>query len=214
MELNSKNIYNNLIILWQAERNSENICRLNDHDFELLIQFQKQIHSNNTQMSNSEKDTENIHAEIISELKNQSSAMIDYFINDLLNIRQNKIIKYCKNLEIIDSDHLTTLEHDFYDKFMAAYRGYNKMRNMYNVSANVCDSEPIVEENIPFCQNDDFRADRENIEYVLVRIIDQIPSLVGFDFNTYGPFKKEDVAKIPKINAIILEKENLIEIIG
>jgi DNA replication initiation complex subunit (GINS family) len=159
-------------------------------------------------------NNEIITAEIIEELNSQSSAMVDYYISDLLNMRQTKIMSYCKNLEIIDADYLTSIELDFYNKVMAAFKGYGKMRNIYNVAADTCASESTVDDNIPFCQSDEFQADSNDIEYVLVRILDEIDPLVGFDYNTYGPFKKEDVAKIPKINAIILEKENLAEIIG
>ncbi|MFX0203405.1 MAG: hypothetical protein ACFFCW_45465 [Candidatus Hodarchaeota archaeon] len=41
-------------------------------------------------------------------------------------------------------------------------------------------------------------------KFTLVRILENLPAIIGTDLATYGPFKKEDVALIPYDNAQIL----------
>jgi len=46
------------------------------------------------------------------------------------------------------------------------------------------------------------------ISYIKVKILEELPEIVGADFDTYGPFKKGDIVKIPDKNAdIFIEKE-------
>ncbi len=42
---------------------------------------------------------------------------------------------------------------------------------------------------------------------MLVRLLSDVPEIVGVDLKTYGPFKAEDVAYIPTENAIALIKQ-------
>jgi len=46
-------------------------------------------------------------------------------------------------------------------------------------------------------------------ELVLVRFLQDVPPIVGVDLKTYGPFRKEDVANLPKENAEALIKQGL-----
>jgi DNA replication factor GINS len=44
---------------------------------------------------------------------------------------------------------------------------------------------------------------------MVVRLLNEIPEIVGADMKTYGPFKPEDVATVPKENAKTLIKQGL-----
>jgi DNA replication factor GINS len=44
---------------------------------------------------------------------------------------------------------------------------------------------------------------------MVVRILQEIPEIVGADMKTYGPFKPEDVATVPKENAKTLIKQGV-----
>ena len=44
----------------------------------------------------------------------------------------------------------------------------------------------------------------------LVRFLKESPAIVGVDLKSYGPFKPEDVAYIPKENAEVLEKRGVV----
>lgn len=43
-------------------------------------------------------------------------------------------------------------------------------------------------------------------EFVIVRLLVDLPEIVGADLQTYGPFKAEDVATLPRENAAALIK--------
>jgi hypothetical protein len=47
------------------------------------------------------------------------------------------------------------------------------------------------------------------IEYVKVRFLKEIPAIVGADMKTYGPFKKGEIAELPKPNAEALIKQEV-----
>ena len=212
MELNNLNIFNKLKLIWQAELNSEKLNRLNNEDFEILIKFQKHIHG---QENSIPTDNENINSfdNLIEEIRTSSVSLVDFYLNDLLDLRQEKILKSCKNLKIIEEEFLTKIELDFYNNVLLAFKGYKKMRNMYSVIADACLPEPKKKQSQVFCQNPEFLKKGAETEYSMIRVLKELPSIVGFDTINYGPFNKEDIAKIPKINAIILEKENSVELI-
>jgi DNA replication factor GINS len=46
---------------------------------------------------------------------------------------------------------------------------------------------------------------------IALRLVKDVPAIVGADLKTYGPFKTEDVASVPVENARILVKQNLAE---
>jgi len=47
------------------------------------------------------------------------------------------------------------------------------------------------------------------IEYVEIRFLKDVPSIVGADMKVYGPFKEGDIAKLPKPNADIFVKQGM-----
>lgn len=46
---------------------------------------------------------------------------------------------------------------------------------------------------------------------ITLRLVKEVPAIVGADMKTYGPFKTEDVASLPAENAKILIKQGLAE---
>jgi DNA replication initiation complex subunit (GINS family) len=48
---------------------------------------------------------------------------------------------------------------------------------------------------------------------VTLRFTKQVPSIIGADMKTYGPFMVEDVASVPVENAKILVKQHLAELV-
>ncbi len=54
---------------------------------------------------------------------------------------------------------------------------------------------------------------KEEVEYIVVKALEDIPEIVGIDGVTYGPFKKNDIALLPKENAKALRNKKLVEII-
>ncbi len=55
---------------------------------------------------------------------------------------------------------------------------------------------------------------KEDNNKITVRILKDLPEIVGIDGKIYGPFKKEDVVNLPKENAEALIKRGVAEEIG
>ncbi|MHA1728428.1 MAG: DNA replication complex subunit Gins51 [Promethearchaeota archaeon] len=226
-----EDVFEKLVMLWQTERNSEKkISELSDKDLEMFLEFQKKIHKqysnsqklsgnnefgNDPTLENTKLNADNKTADlIIQDLRINSIKIVDYYINDLLDIRQKKIINICKHLEIIEKEELlTSIEHDFYRTIMSAFKGYKKMRNIYRVIADTSQIKPEYEKTTDIQQKNVLISKSIKVKYSFIRVLNKIPSLVGSDFLVYGPFKKEDIAEIPRLNALIMEKEKLVEII-
>ncbi len=57
-------------------------------------------------------------------------------------------------------------------------------------------------------ENNQLLKKNQNEEYIVIRFTKNIPALVGKDLKIYGPFQKEDIARLPIQNASILIEEN------
>lgn len=51
----------------------------------------------------------------------------------------------------------------------------------------------------------------QNHQAEVLRFIKDVPAVIGADMKTYGPFRAEDVASLPKANSTILIKQGLAE---
>ena len=211
-----KIIYEKLTVAWQYECNSKSICKLTDPELTSFMNCLKEVHKQTNELS--PKSSTEIEKRIINKIRVNAGKNADFLLNDLLDLRQEKIIDSCRKLDIIDFDLLTSAEKEFYNKIMPSFKGYRKMRNMYSVLSDSCSSETQTDNAPNYCITNEFEIDHnkpaKEVEYILMRTLDSIPALVGYDSVVYGPFKKEEMGVIPKINASILAKERLIEIIS
>ena len=137
---------------------------------------------------------------------------MDYIIEDLLAIRKEKIVELCKNLEIIEQKDLTLSEQQFYQNISSAFKGYNKNQQYHNALAESCPEEDISKPLEVPC-DPVLEPTVAKIEYCDVRVLKFAEALVGPDFVTYGPFNKEDLVRLPKRSARIMEKEKIVEIL-
>ena len=56
--------------------------------------------------------------------------------------------------------------------------------------------------------NNQLLNNNQDEKYIVIRFTKNIPALVGKDLKIYGPFQKEDIARLPIQNASILIEEN------
>ncbi len=56
-------------------------------------------------------------------------------------------------------------------------------------------------------------AEEYKTEYITIRIKEDLPEITGIDLNRYGPFKKGDIVKLPKDNALALVNDNLADFV-
>ena len=112
--------------------------------------------------------------------------MIKYLYNDLLKIRRQKIEMAIQSGTPVNEKLLLDFEIEY-------CKSLGSMTYKYDTS-KVIFSE--------------IHADREiSSNYVAIRLIEDAADFVGIDLRTYGPFKKEDIAFLPKEHAEIMIAE-------
>jgi len=202
-------IYEELLFNWEVECTSVQIMPLPEEKLKKFISFQKEIHQleHHAPPTDATEETRSI----MWELKRQSSKNVDYILNDLLAIRQEKIIELCKNIDVIDQSLLTLSEQDFSRNLLSAFKGYQKTKQYHNAIAESCIEDEKNEDSDEVCGPESVAS--EKLEYCDIRILKDAPSLVGADFVIYGPFQKEDIVRLPKKSAQIMEKERIVEIL-
>ncbi|MFX1478923.1 MAG: hypothetical protein ACFFCI_12400 [Promethearchaeota archaeon] len=211
--MNIKSDYEKLYQHWLKEFQNTELTDLNQHLFE---EYKKIVNFVNDHQEN---QGDILRFQIFEAYKNN----FNYLFTDLTEIREKKIINSALSLMDIDLSKVTETEKLLYQNLISSLKGYRKVKALSDYegeqiikSEEITKSEPVsenIESNtpevsvskkeskIPSILND---REQEKIEYILLRFVEDTPSLVGIDLINYGPFKKEDIAFIPSQNANIL----------
>ena len=206
-----KTLYEELLLNWESECISDTLIPLSEAKLKKYLNFQKEIHQLEHIAPPSDASEEDI--TIIYEMKKDSSKNVDYVINDLLAVRQEKIMQICKRLEVIEPEILTLSEQQFYRSISSAFKGYQKTKQYHNAIAESCVEEEGIDSVEEPCEDIKDSAVQKKIEFCDVRVLKEHPPLIGPNFVVYGPFHKEDIVWMPKKSAKIMEKEKIIEIL-
>ena len=117
-------------------------------------------------------------------------------LNLLISLRLKKIVKLLlEEKGEIDLSLLTLEEKSFYDQLSQGFR-FSKKLAKDSIEGKTLKSTY------------DFKAKRVG---VVLRVLSDIPALVGSDMKTYGPFKVEDVIAIPLQNIEKLVKHGYVK---
>ena len=124
---------------------------------------------------------------------------LNYVLKDLIEIRTKKISNAVienKKIEV----NLAQEEYAFYSNFQKLHKFY--VRSLERPS------EALIFQEFTFYEPEDEISEETsskedtNIEYIIVRFSKDVKNeIVGVDGSIYGPFKKEDICKLPKENA-------------
>ena len=154
---------------------------------------------------------------------------INYLFNDLLKIRERKIINCALALKEIDLNDVVESEKLLYQNLISSIKGYKKVKagEIYGEIDNSEDLRPLearsdqkisvenvtssIKEDLSVISEKSTLKNKEEIEYIVVRFLEETPPLVGIDLLNYGPFEKEDIVCLPYQNAIILINEKFAE---
>ncbi|MFW9865208.1 MAG: hypothetical protein ACFFEN_03845 [Candidatus Thorarchaeota archaeon] len=211
--MNIKRDYEKLYQHWLKEFQNTELTDLNQHLFE---EYKKIINFVNDHREN---QGDILRFQIFEAYKNN----FNYLFADITEIREKKIINSALTLMDIDLSKVTEAEKLLYQNLISSIKGYRKVKALsdyeeeYRIKSEEITKSETVSENIesdtkevsvstkiskiPSILNN---QEQEEIEYILLRFIEDTPSLVGIDLINYGPFKKEDIAFIPSQNASIL----------
>jgi len=114
---------------------------------------------------------------------------VEKMIDDLFRLRMRKIISAESSGKEVEVEKLTTEERGFLPELKRVLLEYQE--NLKSILRG-----QVAEVKV---------KPKARSGFEVIRILEQIPAIIGIDMKTYGPFKPEDVAALPTENA-----ENLI----
>ncbi|NVM43735.1 MAG: hypothetical protein HWN79_02370 [Candidatus Lokiarchaeota archaeon] len=159
-----------------------------------------------------------------------------YLLNDLLKIREVKLLNAALALQEIDYNNLIEAEKLFYQNLVSTIKGFKKLKRLtlYEEDKpieldNVLEVEEIpvhpspaivptkkeleITEVEPAQKKSEITQSEQVVQYdyILIRFNNPSPPLVGIDGINYGPFQANDIANMPHKNAKILIYEKIAE---
>ncbi|NOZ76663.1 MAG: hypothetical protein GXO65_03100 [Euryarchaeota archaeon] len=124
---------------------------------------------------------------------------------DIFEIRERKIVTnalyYAKSGEEIELENLTSEEEVMLKSICGIINKYRKdvLRDLLPGGGRAEQPEPAAR---PRAAPE--KEEGDDIEYITVRILEDLPPISGIDNRIYGAFKAEDVVTMPKKNASVL----------
>ena len=185
--------YSDLIQIWENERSSSQLCKIPK---DLYISFDGMLAKLNGDIQTSENPL------IANEILNR----LMFIRKDFVQIRVSKIMNLVSHGISFDESVLTWGERRIVE---------NLRRSIETIGVelpNILDTQEVSLE-IDQQKNSDMESDRfqlkqksknSNLEFLAVRILDNVNSFVGLDNITYGPLEKKDVVYLPLENATAL----------
>ena len=156
---------------------------------------------------------------------------IENLIEDIFNRRERKIINTAINSARtgIPPENMTDEERAFYDGLLAFIKGRrdNILKNILEESVLEIKEQPAekigekIEESVKETAEilsavrpiipASIGAIGANLGVSLIVFKEDVPSFVGSDMLSYGPFKKGDIAKVPDENMRVLLERGVVE---
>ena len=132
------------------------------------------------------------------ELKN-----VQFIIKDLCSLRLEKILRNISKRKEQFESKLNPDEREYFNPLMDA------LRNFYSFISRTLEGEALeIKETIR-----DIKIKTLESERVAVRILENLPAIVGTDMKVYGPFKKGDIVVLPRKNSETLIRKKMAKII-
>ncbi len=182
-------MYDELYAAWRLEIESPQLGSLPSDFYTRVADYLRRIKEENRML---DKKT------IKSELLEHEQANAQQMTHDLIWTRYRKIVKMTVEGNKVSTDFLTAEEAKLLSGIAPSADSYTKFaQSILQGQMAKVEAEPTVEH-----------------KRVALRFIKPVPSIIGADMQTYGPFAVEDVASVPAENAKILIKQRLAEAVS
>ncbi|MEM2163570.1 MAG: hypothetical protein QXR62_03990 [Candidatus Bathyarchaeia archaeon] len=173
-------MYDDLFSAWKREMESPEIQPLPKDFYARLADYMRWIREERRMM-----DEESLRGKLI-QLEEEN---VKKMITDLIQTRYMKILQIIMAGGTLPLSSLTEEEEKLYSSLMAGRRALETILN-----------------DILFGQRPRIRQSAPS-GFAVIRILKEIPQIVGVDMKVYGPFKPEDIAVLPEENARVLVKQ-------
>ena len=185
--------YSDIESAWEQETANENLQDLEDLKLSRMVSYLSEVRASLAKT----KAEDQLQADLFV----QEALNVEFMLNDLLLLRQNKILKAAlAQRRPIGS--MTLAEEEFYNRLLRGVEGHQEF-----IKGALTGTPPstIKQSTRKKRKKSDDKSDEppeEAADYILVRFLRPIKdAFMGLDEATYGPFKKEDIATIPTENA-------------
>ncbi len=181
--------YDDIKSAWEKEIENDGLQDLGDLRLSKMIAYLSSV-----RLSLASTDAEK---RIQADMLTQEALNLEFMIEDLLNLRRQKILKAVISGHRPRGD-MTLSEEELYNRAQRALDGHSEF-----VKDSLAGSKPKKKKK----SSDEVKKSKtppesDAVEFVTVRFLRSISdAFLGLDEKTYGPFKKEDVAMIPAANA-------------
>ena len=185
--------YSDIELAWEQETANENLQNLEDLKLSRMISYLSEVR---VSLANTKAEDQ-----LQADLYTQEALNVEFMLNDLLILRQNKILKAAL-AQRRPIGTMTLAEEEFYNRLLRGVEGHQEFIKGALIGTPPSATKRSTRKKRK--KGDDKSDDppEEATDYVLVRFLRPIKdAFMGLDEVTYGPFKKEDIATIPTENA-------------
>lgn len=185
--------YSDIELAWEQETANENLQDLEDLKLSRMISYLSEVR---VSLANTKAEDQ-----LQADLFTQEALNVEFMLNDLLILRQNKILKAAL-AQRRPIGTMTLAEEEFYNRLLRGVEGHQEFIKGALIGTPPSATKRSTRKKRK--KGDDKSDDppEEATDYVLVRFLRPIKdAFMGLDEVTYGPFKKEDIATIPTENA-------------
>lgn len=177
-------MYNELYAIWKRELENNELEKLPPDFYLKVADYLRKLKEESRML---DKRTAKAYL-LQKELRN-----VKRMVNNLIQIRYKKLINKMAKSEKVSSGFLTVEEEKICKEILPFMEAYN------NFTKEILRGH-VAEVNI-----------EQRHKRIVLRFLKDVPSIIGADMKTYGPFKIEDVASLPIENAKIMIKQGSAE---
>ena len=193
LQLSDRN-YDHIKNAWEDEVENETLQDMADLRLSKMISYLSNVRLSLA----STKADESLQADILT----QEALNLEFMLEDLLALRRDKIMKSALTGRRPTSD-MTLAEEEFYNRVQRAFDAHSEfMKESLAGSAPSRAKSRTKKGRITKKQDEIPVEESDEMDQIVVKFLRPIDeAFMGLDEQTYGPFKKEDIATIPIANA-------------
>jgi len=177
-------LYSQLYEVWKQELEDPELVKLPPDFYAQIVEYVKKLKEESRML-----DKRTVKANLLRKEMQNTKRMV----KELVRARYRKVMNKAASGQEAPREALTAEEEQVYAKISLLAE---TVSNFASETLHGHEAKTI----------NDLKHKRTTL-----RLLKDVPAIIGADMKTYGPFKTEDVASLPVENARILVKQNLAE---
>ncbi|HEX9915203.1 MAG TPA: hypothetical protein VGB32_09815 [Candidatus Bathyarchaeia archaeon] len=192
--------YQRLHGAWVKERETEELQNINDEFIRDMKQYAQEL-------SRAPVDPDTLTGRITL----NERLHVNQMLKELTEVRLSKIVRRELEAKPIDAQSLTPEEQRLHANLRNLLASYRDGSELPAPQAEPPVRAPTAPRQRPEAPQPPAKTQEPDL--VVVRFLQQLPAIMGVDMKAYGPFKPEDVASIPRQNAVNLIRRGIAKLV-